>query len=249
MYEDLKFALSDALCVALQPISSDLFASVCPRFIDGFLVTIELLVLATCFGFVLAITVTLARMSGKWALALPAHGFAYVFRGTPLLVQLWIVYFGIGSLGADRLGPVLWSIIRDPWTVGLIVLVLNTSAYASEIFRGGLVNVPPGQMEAAQTIGMTWFQAMRRIMLPQAIRIAWPAYGNEIVLLMKGSALVSTITVMDLMGQTRTVFARSFDLGIYFYSALLYLLLAGALTATLTAIERKWQKTSRTEGH
>jgi His/Glu/Gln/Arg/opine family amino acid ABC transporter permease subunit len=243
VYMDLKYAVSDGMCAALQPVSSELFTSICRRFFDEFFVTIELLLLSMLFGFFLAVAVTLARLSGLRALALPANAFAYTFRGTPLHVQLWIVYFGIGSLNEEGLGPFLWPIIREPWTVGLIVLVLNTSAYASEILRGGLVNVPHGQMEAALTVGMSWLQAMRRIMLPQALRIAWPAYGNEIVLLMKGSALVSTITVMDLMGQTRTVFARSFNLEVYLYSALLYLLLAGALTLVLSGIER----TCRTE--
>ncbi len=240
MYTDLKFIASDAICEALSPVSSDLFMSVCPRFIDGFFVTIELLLLSSVIGFFIAVAVTFARLSGVLVIAYPASAFAYAFRGTPLLVQLWIVYYGIGSLGADRLGAT-WLLFRDPWLVGLLVLTLNTSAYVSEILRGGLVNVPKGQMDAALTVGMSWFQAMRRIMLPQAIRIAWPAYGNEIILLMKGSALVSTITVMDLMGQTRTVFARSFDLEVYAYAALLYLMLAGVLTFTLSRAETLWK--------
>jgi len=241
MYSELKFNLSDSICDAVSPVASDLFTSACPRLFDGFFITIEFLLLSTVIGFFVAVAVTFARLSGNAILSYPASAFAYAFRGTPLLVQLWIVYYGIGSLGEASLGPVLWFVFKDPWLVGLLVLVLNTSAYASEILRGGLVNVPKGQMDAAMTIGMSWFQAMRRIMLPQAIRTAWPAYGTEIILLMKGSALVSTITVMDLMGQTRTVFARSFDLEVYVYAALLYLTLAGTLTFTLSRVERLWR--------
>ncbi|WP_299959596.1 ABC transporter permease subunit [uncultured Roseobacter sp.] len=241
MYQDLKYLLSDSVCVALSPISGDLFAKACPRFIDGFLVTIELLVLACGIGFFLAIGLTLARMSGRRPLSWPSTAFVYVFRGTPLLVQLWIVYFGFGSLGEETLGPLLWTFFKNPWLVGLLVLTLNTSAYVSEIFRGGLANVDRGQLEAALSIGMPWLRAMRRIMLPQAIRIAWPAYGNELVLMMKGSALISTITVLDLMGQTRTVFARNFDLTTYVYAAILYLVLAGIITAFIHGVERYLQ--------
>jgi polar amino acid transport system permease protein len=160
------------------------------------------------------------------------------------LVQLWIIYFGIGSFGAEGLGP-LWAFFKDPWLVGLLVLTLNTSAYVCEILRGGIVNVDKGQMEAAMSIGMSWINAMRRIMLPQALRIVWPAYGNELVLLMKGSALISTITVLDLMGQTRTIFARNFDLSTYLYATVFYLILAGILTAFTVMIERRFKRNLR----
>ncbi|NJO37449.1 MAG: ABC transporter permease subunit [Rhizobiales bacterium] len=156
-------------------------------------------------------------------------------------MQLWIAYFGLGGLGEDGLGPVLWAFFKDGWNIGLLVLTLNTGAYVAEILRGGIVNVPKGQMEAALAYGMTWLQAMRRIILPQAFKIAWPAYGNEVILLLKGSALISTITVLDLMGQTRTVFARSYNLEIYLYAAVLYLLLAGVITVAFRRIEARLQ--------
>ena len=241
MYQDLKYALSDGVCAALSPISGDLFVKFCPRFVDGFMVTIELLTLSSILGFVLAVSLVLARLSGRPILSIPTNIFVYCFRGTPLLVQLWIIYFGVGSFGAEGLGP-LWVFFKDPWLVGLLVLTLNTSAYVCEILRGGFVNVGKGQVEAAMSIGMPWFKAMRRIMLPQALRIAWPAYGNELVLLMKGSALISTITVLDLMGQTRTIFARNFDLTTYLYATVLYLILALVITLIVGAIERKFQR-------
>lgn len=242
MYQDLKYVLSDRICELLSSIASELFGTSCPRLIDGFFVTFELLFLSAIIGLFIAVGVAFAKLSKVRALSFPASIFAYVFRGTPLLVQLWIMYFGVGSLEEEGMGSTLWMFFKDPWLVGLLVLVLNTGAYTSEILRGGLVNIPVGQMEAATAIGMTWFQTMRRIMLPQAIRIAWPAYGNEVILLMKGSALVSTITVMDLMGQTRTEFAKNFNLEVYVYAALLYLGLAGLLTAILSFMGRKWEK-------
>ncbi len=244
MYQDFKYLISDGVCAIASPVSGDLFTKFCPRFIDGFVVTIELLALSSTLGFLLAVGLVLARMSGHRVLSIPANVFVYCFRGTPLLVQLWIIYFGIGSFGAEGLGP-LWAFFKEPWLVGLLVLTLNTSAYVSEILRGGLVNVDKGQAEAAMAIGMSWFQSMRRILLPQAIRIAWPAYGNELVLLMKGSALISTITVLDLMGQTRTIFARNFDLTTYLYATVLYLVLAGLITLFVVAIERRFARNLR----
>lgn len=244
MYQDLKFAASDALCAALTPISSELFVEICPRLTDGIFVTIELLTLSVALGFVLAVGLVIAKLSDKRVLSVPVNIFVYVFRGTPLLVQLWIVYFGVGSLGADTLG-VLWPFFREAWWVGLLVLTLNTSAYVCEILRGGIANVDTGQMQAAMSIGMTWVTAMRRIMLPQALKIAWPAYGNEVVLLMKGSALISTITVLDLMGQTRTVFSRNFDLTTYFYAAIYYLILAAIITALISFAEKRFARSNR----
>lgn len=241
MYQELKYAISDGVCAAAAPWSDDLFAKFCPRFVDGFVVTIELLALSSILGFILAVGLVLARLSGRAVFSIPTNIFVYCFRGTPLLVQLWIIYFGVGSFGAEGLGP-LWVFFSDPWLVGLLVLTLNTSAYVCEILRGGLVNVDKGQAEAAMSIGMSWFKSMRRIMLPQAIRIAWPAYGNELVLLMKGSALISTITVLDLMGQTRTVFARNFDLTTYLYATVLYLILASIITIFVMAVERRFER-------
>jgi His/Glu/Gln/Arg/opine family amino acid ABC transporter permease subunit len=237
-YRAIKIAASDGACYALKPISPDLFASSCTRFFDGLFVTLELLIAACAIGFVLAIVLVLARLSPTKLLSVPAYTFMYVFRGTPLLVQLWVFYFGLGALGADGLGP-LWPFFREAYWVGLLVLTLNTSAYVAEILRGGIENVPHGQVEAATACGMRPTTIMRRIVFPQALRIAWPAYGNEVILLMKGSALVSTITVLDLMGQIRTVFSRSYSLEIFLYGALFYLALSALLTVILRLIEKR----------
>jgi His/Glu/Gln/Arg/opine family amino acid ABC transporter permease subunit len=244
LYTNGKIWVSDNLCELVGPLTPNLFATSCPRFADGFFVTVELLVLATLIGFVLAVLLALARTSNVASLSLPAYAYTYVFRGTPLLVQLWVFYYGFGALGAEGLGP-FWLLFRDAYSVGLIVLTINTAAYAAEIFRGGIVNVAPGQVEAATAMGMDWWTTMRRIVLPQAFRIAWPAYSNEVVLLLKGSALVSTITVLDLMGQTRTIFARSYSLDIFVYAAVLYL----TLSATLTVLLRWMEARMRLPGH
>ncbi|MEZ5932608.1 MAG: ABC transporter permease subunit [Alphaproteobacteria bacterium] len=241
MYQDIKIAASDGVCAVVGPLGPELFEKNCARFIDGFWVTIELILFASIIGLGIALVAVLARVSGNRFFSTLAYIYIYVFRGTPLLVQLWIFYFGLGGLGEEGLGPLLWTFFKDGWNVGLLVLTLNTGAYVAEILRGGIVNVPRGQMEAALAYGMTWLQAMRRIVLPQAFKIAWPAYGNEVILLLKGSALISTITVLDLMGQTRTIFARSYDLQIYVYAAILYLLLVGVITFVFRRIEMRLQ--------
>jgi polar amino acid transport system permease protein len=228
-YKDLKFALSDAACYALDTDLGALFGHACPRLIDGLIVTLELLFISVPLGFILAVGLSFSRHIRLRVASQLAGAFVYFFRGTPLLAQLWLIYFGLGGLGQDTWGQ-LWPFVRDGWWIGLVVLTLNTSAYVAELIRGGIENLPRGQAEAAAAIGMRRRAIYRRILLPQALGAVWPAYGNELILLMKGSALVSTITVMDLMGQTRTVFARSYDLGIYLWAALLYLALAAMLT-------------------
>ena len=240
-YNDIKYAVSDGVCAVVSPVAPKAFADYCSRFADGFIVTIELLSLACFLGFILAVIIVLARLSRFKTLSVVATSYCYLFRGTPLLVQLWIAYFGIGALGQEVVGP-FWFILSDSWLVGLMVLTLNTSAYVAEILRGGLVNINKGQMEAAKVCGISWFNSMRHILFPQALRISWPAYGNEVILLMKGSALVSTITVLDLMGQTRTVFARTYSLDIYLYAAVLYLVLTGVITLLLRTMEKRWAR-------
>jgi len=208
------------------------------RFAAGTWTTIELLVLASIMGLLLAVPLALARVSPNPLLSMPAYGYIYAFRGTPLLVQLFLIYFGLGQFEAVREGP-LWPVLSSAWWCGLIGLTLNTTAYVAEILRGGILAVPHGEIEAAQAMGMSKALAYRRIILPKAFRIAWPAYGNEVILLLKGSALVSTITVFDLMGVTRTVFSRTYSMDLFFYAAVLYFLMTFVLTRLFRAIERQ----------
>ncbi len=244
MYLDLKYRLSDAVCSVSTLPNIESISSYCGRYIDGFIVTIELMLTTCLCGFILAIGIVAARVGKVAPLRWLAYIFSYVFRGTPLLVQLWVFYYGIGGLGAETLGP-LWVFFSSAWAVGFLVLTLNHSAYASEILRGGIVNIDRGNADAAYTIGMSKIQALRRILLPQALRISWPAYGNELVLVLKGSALISTISVMDLMGQTRTIFARNYDLNAYAVAAILYLFLAGTISFFIYCVERRLNKPYR----
>lgn len=147
------------------------------------------------------------------------------FRGTPLLAQLFLVYYGSGQFRVPLTEAGLWWFFRDPYYCALLTFVLNSTAYQVEILRGGLRAVPTGQIEAGVAMGMRRFDLYRKIVLPNAYRIAFPALGNEIILLLKGSAVVSVITVLDVMGQTRRAFSQTFDLSVYFWAAVLYLLM------------------------
>ena len=242
-WDNVREQTSVSVCEAITFATPELFDRGCERLIEGSIVTIELLVISCLAGFCIAVPLSLARAFGAPWLSRTAWAYTYLFRGTPLLIQLWLIYFGIGSLGKDILGPAWW-LLGDAERVGLVVLTLNTSAYVAEILRGGFVNVPADQREAAMASGMSPFLTLRRVLFPQALRIAWPAYGNEIILLLKGSALVSTITVLDLMGQLRTLFSRSYALDLFLYGAVLYLILVLIVTGLLRGIERLWIRAS-----
>lgn len=230
--------VSEGACTIVGPVTPENFAQYCPRFMDGFFVTLELLVIACVFGLLIAVPMALARVSENRLLWIPAYIYIYVFRGTPLLVQLFLFYFGLAQFEAIQ-NSFLWPVLRDGWWVAVIVLTINTSSYVAEILRGGINGVPTGQVEAARASGMPSSTRYRRIILPQAFRIAWPAYGNEVILLLKGTALASTITVLDLMGQTRTVFSRNYDLMNFVYAAVLYLILSSLLTWGFRRIEKR----------
>jgi len=207
------------------------------RLLDGTLITLQLLVLSSIIGLCVAIPLALARMSERPLLNAAAYAYIYFFRGTPLLVQLFLIYYGLGQFEAVR-DSIFWFVLRDEMWCGGIALTLNTAAYVAEILRGGMTAVPHGEVEAARACGMSTAMTYRRIILPRGFRIAWPAYGNEVILLLKGSALVSTITVWDLMGETRSVFARTYDLSIFVYAAIMYFLMSFVISMAFRLIER-----------
>ena len=210
------------------------------RLVDGLWTTIELVVIATVLGFVFAVPLALARVARNPLISWPAYAYVFVFRGTPLLIQLFIIYYGSGQITAIQ-DTWWWPHVREywGWICGIIGLTLNTAAYTAEIVRGGILGVPHGEVEAARACGMTTPVLYRRIMLPRAFRIAWPAYGNEIVFLIKGSVLVSTITVLDLMGQARSVFSRNLDLNTYVIAGVMYFVMIYAFDKGWRAIEAR----------
>lgn len=166
---------------------------------------------------------------------------AYVsfFRGTPLLGQLFLIYYGAGQFRPELQSLGLWGLFREPFWCALLAFSLNSSAYQAAILRGGLQAVRQGEVEAALAYGFSRGQLYRLVLLPNAYRIAFPALGNELILLLKGGAVASIVTLLDLMGQTRRLFAQTFDFTVYCYAALAYLLITSTLVWLWHLLEKR----------
>ncbi len=187
--------------------------------------TLLLAVNAIAFGAVLAVGIAVARFSAIAPLRWLAQAYVFVFRGTPLLVQLFIIYYGLSQFPTIRHSP-LWPILREPYWCAVLALALNTAAYASEIVRGGLLSVPFGQIEAARACGMSRFMIFRRITLPLGVRQALPGYGNEMISMVKATSLASIITLMELTGVAARIISES-------YRAIEVFVVAGAIYLTI----------------
>jgi len=210
-------------------IDFDLLARYGPRMLEGLLVTIELVVLSVALGGLLAFPVALARISKSSVLRVLSFCYVYFFRGTPLLAQVFLIYYGAGQFrhGLESVG--MWWFFREAFYCAVFTFTLNTAAYQAEILRGAILSVPRGQTEAALTMGMRMPAIYWKVVLPQAYIVALRPLGNEVILMIKGSAIASVITVFDLMGATRLAFARSFDFQVYLWAALLYLIIVETL--------------------
>ena len=200
-----------------------------PRYLNGLWTTISLVGLSVILGAILSLPIAFARMSRNRIIGGIAYGYVYVFRGTPLLAQLFLIYYGLGSFRPQLEAVGLWWFFREAWYCGLLSLTLNTAAYQAEILRGAIGSVPSGQHEGAAALGLSKNVAFRKIILPQALIVALRPYGNEIVLLIKGSAVVAIVTVYDLMGETRYAFSRTFDYQTYLWAAIFYLAIVETL--------------------
>jgi octopine/nopaline transport system permease protein len=204
---------------------------------EGLGLTLQLLVLSVIGGTALALPIALARTSKNPWINLPSFGYVYVLRGTPLLCQLFLIYYGLGQFEAVRTS-FLWPMLRDPWWCCLLAFCLNTSAYVAEIMRGGIQNVPRGEVEAGIACGMSKLVLFRRIILPRMWRIIWPAYTNDIIFTMKATALASTVTLMELTGAARKIVARTaLPYEAFLTAAALYLIVTYGLTLLFKAVE------------
>ncbi|MBZ9772494.1 ABC transporter permease [Mesorhizobium sp. CO1-1-8] len=213
------------------------------QLLAGIQTTIVLFIGCAVVGNLLAIPIALARLSSRRWVRYPADAFTLAFRGTPLLVQLYLCYYGVGQILAGiptvRYSP-MWPILRGASCYAFFVLSLNTAAYCSEIWRGAIRSIPEGQREAGQSLGLSKTQIMTSVLLPQAFRLALPAIGGQNILLLKGTALASTITVFELMGAANLVRAQTFR--VYeplFAAALGYFLLAVLVTSGFGFFERR----------
>ncbi len=215
-----------------EPWSS--FARHSYRILMGLGLTVNLIVFSSLIGLALSIGIALARISRHKLLWMPAYAYIYFLRGTPVLVQVYLIYYGLGQFaflrGTGAEAAWLWdNVLSSPYWCAIIAFSLNEAAYTAEILRGAIVSLPRGEVEAAQALGLSRVAQFRHIILPRAFRVALPAYSNDFVLLIKSSALASTITLMDLMGATRAVIART-------YMNMDFFLLAGVLYLIITAV-------------
>ena len=208
------------------------------RLVSGLRITVTVVVVSCALGFALAYPLARARMSRRAFIAWPMLAYIAYFRGTPLLCQLYIVYYGAGEVRPFLTQAGLWWFFRDSFYCCLFAFTLNTAAYQAEILRGAIQSVPKGQVEAARALGLSPYRMLRHVVGPQALLIALRPLGNELVSMIKASALAAIVTLLDLMGQTRFIFARTFDFTIYLYAALIYLAMTEAVSRLWNWLER-----------
>ena len=196
----------------------------------GALITLQYTAISCLLGAILAVPIALLRLSSKPAVFWPATVYVLFFRGTPLLAQIFLIYYGSGQFRHALEAIGLWQFFREPWFCAILTLSLNTAAYSSEIFRGALQAVPRGEVEAAMALGLSRLQRLRLILFPRALAAAWPAYTNEVVYQLQATSLVSIITVMDITGVARVIASRNFAfyeafiIAAAFYLAIVYLI-------------------------
>lgn len=213
-----------------------------PRFIDGLLVTGKLVAISFSLGALLGLLIALGRLSTyRWVRGFTGV-YVYFFRGSPLLVQLFMLYYGLGSFKGFWQEVGLWWFFRDTWLCTLLAFTLNTAAYQAEIMRGALTAIAPGQREASQTLGLSRWTTLRKVILPQSLLVAIGPLGNELVLMIKASSIASLVTIYDLMGVTKLAFSRTFDFQIYLWAAVLYLVIVEVVRRALKRLERSLSK-------
>lgn len=212
-----------------------------PQMLDGTVVTVEITAVSVVIGLALAVPLALLRVSKNPLLWAPAYVYILYFRGTPLLVQIFLIYFGSGQFVPELKALGLWGLFREAWFCAVLSLTLNTAGYTAEILRGAIRAVPHGEVEAARACGMSHWLLYRRIILPKAFRLALPAYSNEVVFLFQATSLVSIISLMDLTGVARVAAARSFAIyEIYITAGLIYLSITYAILFVFKKVEFSW---------
>ncbi len=228
-------------------MSWELFIKWLPSFIEGAWLTLQLVGVSVVAGLILALPLGIARSSRLLVVRALPYGYIFFFRGTPLLVQLFLVYYGMAQFEVVRQSA-LWPFLRDPYWCAIITMTLHTAAYIAEILRGAIQNVPAGEVEAARALGMSRRQALWNIILPRAARIGLPAYSNEVILMLKASALASTITLLELTGMARKIAARTYLHEEMFLTAgLIYLIIAFVLMQGFKLLER-WLRVDACQG-
>jgi len=206
---------------------------------NGFVLTLTITLASFVLGQILALPLALALNSDAKALRIPASTYTFLVRGSPLLVQLFIVYYGLGQIEAVR-QSFLWPMLRSPIYCAILAIGLNSAAYSAELLAGAIRQLPPGQWEAGRALGLRSGILMLKIILPQAYRAILPAIGNELVLVMKGSTLASAVTVMEMTGAARVFVAKSYaPFETFLIAGVIYLLLGAVFGRVFRFIETR----------
>ena len=209
-----------------------------PKLMQGATLTLELTAISVIAGLIVAIPLGIARSSKLWYVRSLPYAYIFFFRGTPLLIQLFLVYYGLAQFDVVR-DSALWPYLRSPFWCAIITMTLHTAAYIAEILRGAIQAIPPGEIEAARALGMSRFKTLVHIVLPRAARIGLPAYSNEVILMLKASALASTVTLLELTGMSRTIIARTYlPVEIFFAAGVFYLVIAYVMVRAFKLLER-----------
>ena len=211
-----------------------------PKLLSATVVTLKLLSLSLFFGLFIGLLFAIFRVNKNIFLNKFAYGYSYIFRGTPLLVQIFIIYFGLGQIEYLR-SSILWVVLKEPYWCAIIAFALNTGAYTSEILRSAFQTIKPGFIEAGKSLGISNKIIFYKIQIPIAIRQSLPAYGNEIILMMKGTSLASTVTLMDLTGVAKYIISTTFKpIEVFIVAGGIYLFMTFIIHNSIKFLEKKY---------
>ena len=211
-----------------------------PKLLSATVITLKLLSLSLLFGLFIGLFFAILRMNKNPIINKFAYGYSYVFRGTPLLVQIFIIYFGLGQIEYLR-STFLWVILKEPYWCAIIAFALNTGAYTSEILRSAFQTIKPGLIEAGKSLGIPNKVIFYKIQIPIAIKQSLPAYGNEIILMLKGTSLASTVTLMDLTGVAKYIISTTFKpIEVFIVAGGIYLFMTFCVHNLIKFLEKKY---------
>ena len=211
-----------------------------PKLLSAAAITLKLLLVSLIIGLFIGLFFAILRINKNIFISKFAYGYSYVFRGTPLLVQIFIIYFGLGQIEYLR-STVLWVILKEPYWCAIIAFALNTGAYTSEILRSAFQTIKPGMIEAGKSLGISNKVIFFKIQIPIAIRQSLPAYGNEIILMMKGTSLASTVTIMDLTGVAKYIISTTFKpIEVFIVAGGIYLFMTFIIHNVIKFLEKKY---------
>ena len=211
-----------------------------PKLLNAAVITLKLLSVSLIIGLFIGLFFAILRLNKNIFIKRFAYGYSYVFRGTPLLVQIFIIYFGLGQIEYLR-STILWSILKEPYWCAIIAFALNTGAYTSEILRSAFQTIKPGIIEAGKSLGISNKVIFYKIQIPIAIRQSLPAYGNEIILMMKGTSLASTVTIMDLTGVAKYIISTTFKpIEVFIVAGGIYLFMTFIIHNVIKFLEKKY---------